>query len=266
MPAVSAIDSESDSKENDACTIYCAEKEIFTKFPSDKNTPEDLKKAEELRAEIEAQNEKEITVSVDKYAGEQLLTSSTVTLGTDATFTSADSGDSGTSSWGAAPNFKGSDYSASSKKARETAVTGPAGYGGCGAWAWVGKSFTVLGSGSQSANIRMSGHIYGLTSAAAGGSSSSNVDLVLKDLTTGTSYSISIYSKSCGGLGWETVDQNYNKGLSITLQSGHDYIAYLKISGSSSTYGAGEAGSDFGPWDLDDDGECVTYSSIVINF
>jgi|GEM_PF-1220138 len=265
VPAVSAIDNRLDTKENNTDNIHCAEKDIISKLSSNQSSSENLKKAEELRDKIKAQNEQEISDSVNKSTSKQLLTLSTVTLGTDATFTSADSGDSGTSLWGVAPCSKGSDYSTSSKRAREAVLTGPGGYGGGGAWAWVGKSFSVSGSDSRSANIRMSGHLYGLTSAAAGGSSSSDVVLVLRDSTTGTSYSTSIYSESCGGLGWETVDQYFNRGLSVTLQGGHSYIAYLKITGSASTYGIGEAGSDFGPWDGDDEGY-INYSSISIDF
>ncbi|MDD2613711.1 MAG: hypothetical protein PHH67_00055 [Methanosarcina sp.] len=264
VPTASAIDTKL-SEEKSTKSIYCAENEIISKLSSNQTSSENSKKAEELINKIKAQNEQEISDSVNKSTSEQISILSTVTLGTDATFTNADCGDSGTSSWGAAPCLKGSDYIKSSRRAREAVLTGPGGYGGGGAWAWVGKSFYVSGSGSQSANIRMTGYLYGLTSAAAGGSSSSDVDLVLKDSTTGTSYSTSIYSVSCGGLGWENVDQSFNKGLSVTLQGGHSYIAYLKVAGSASTYGIGEAGSDFGPGDGDDEGY-VSYSSIIVDF
>lgn len=124
----------------------------------------------------------------------------------------------------------------------------------------------MSGSGSRAANIRMAGHVYGLTSAGAGGSSSTNVCLVVKDTTTGTSYSTTIYSQSCGGVGWYEYNQNFNKGISVTLQAGHSYQVYLQVDGSASVYAIGEAGSGFGPLDGDNDGKCVTYSSVIIDF
>lgn len=191
----------------------------------------------------------------------------TVSLGSDKTFSTADVGASGTS-WnsGAAPNYRGANYYKSSRQAKETILIGPGGVGSGGAWAWIGQSIYVSGSGSRSANIRMAGHIKGETSAFAGGQSNTNINLVVKDCTTGTSYSIPIYSQSAGGLGDYVVNQNFNNGISVTLQAGHYYNIYATIDGSGAIYGAGEAGSDFGPWDGDDGGQEVSYSSIVIDF
>lgn len=269
MPAAGATDNKADTAKNNTSDNSLAERNIINNISSSQSltSSEDVKKAEELRDKIRAQNLQEISDSVNKSTGtKQLLTLSTVTLGTDATFTNADCGNSGTSYSGIAPNARGADYSTSSRRARESILVGPVGYSQGGAWAWVGKSFSVSGSGSRSANIRMDGHIYGLTSAAAGGASSTNVCLVVKDTTTGSSYSTTIYSQSCGGVGWYEYDQDFNKGISVTLQAGHSYKVYLQVDGSASVYAAGEAGSDFGPFDGDNDGECVRYSSIVVDF
>jgi len=98
------------------------------------------------------------------------------------------------------------------QKSMRSCTTGPGGYWrGAGAWALGWKSFMCQVLVLSQPNIRMTGYLYGLTSAAAGGSSSSDVDLALKDSTTGTSYSsFNVYSVSCGGLGWENVDQSFN--------------------------------------------------------
>lgn len=269
MPVAGATVNKTGTAKNNTSDNSLAERNIINNISSIQSltSSEDIKKAEKLRDKIRAQNLQEISDSVNKSTdAKQLLALSTVTLGTDATFTTADCGNSGTSYSGIAPNSRGADYSKSYRRARESLLVGPAGYSQGGAWAWVGKSFSVSGSGSRAANIRMAGHVYGLTSAGAGGASNTNVCLVVKDTTTGTSYSTTIYSQSCGGVGWYEYDQNFNKGISVTLQAGHSYQVYMQVDGSASVYAIGEAGSDFGPFDGDNDGECVTYSSIVVDF
>jgi hypothetical protein len=269
MPISCAADNKVDTAENNTSNNFLAEKNLINNISSSQSliNPENVKKAEELRDKIRAKSLQEISDSVNESINtKQLQTLSTVTLGRDATFTNADCGNSGTSYSGITPNCKGADYSKSYRRARESILIGCPGYSQGSAWAWVGKSFSVSGSGSRSANIRMAGHIYGLTSAAAGGASSTNIDLIVKDTTTGTSYSTTIYSKSCGGVGWYECNQNFNKGVSVTLQAGHSYKVYMRIDGSTSAYAVAEAGSDFGPFDGDDEGECVKYSSIVVDF
>ena len=78
VPAVSAIDNRLDTKENNTDNIHCAEKDIISKLSSNQSSSENLKKAEELRDKIKAQNEQEISDSVNKSTSKQLLTLSTV--------------------------------------------------------------------------------------------------------------------------------------------------------------------------------------------
>lgn len=267
MPVASASDNKSDKIETEKSDIYSAEKNVINQLSSSNNSSEDTIKAEALRDEIRVKNQQEISDSVNNSLNSQrLAATSTVTLGTDAIFTNADYGNSGTSSWGLAPNIKGADYIKSSRTARQAVLLGPGGAGGAGAWAWIGKTFTVSGSGSRAANIRMTGYLYGLTSAfQTGGSASSEVYLVVKDTTTGTTYNTLVYSASKSALGYDLVDKSFNNGIGINLQAGHSYIAYLSVAGSASVTGVGEAGSDFGPQDGDDEGY-VRYSSIVVDF
>ena len=253
--------------------ISAKEKEIASQASNNSYSDTDLKEAENIRMQIEKEMESQITASVENAINSSkntktlsgTLATNTVTLGTDKTFYSANTGSSGKSKWGVAPIIYGSGYTTSSNKATGATVVGPGGYGGGGAWSWVGTSFYVSGTGSRTANIRMSGYIEGLTSAAAGGSSSSKVYLVLKDSTTGTEYSTEIYSESAGGLGWYEVGESFNRGLAVNIQGGHNYIAYLKVQTSASVYGAGESGSDFGPQD-GDSGGYTKYSSVKIDF
>lgn len=123
----------------------------------------------------------------------------------------------------------------------------------------------MSGSGSQTANIRMNGHMYGLTTAV-GGSSNSKIDLVVKDLDTGTKYATNIYSQSAGGTQWFEVNEDFNNGVAVNLQAGHDYITYLEVQTSAAIYGTGEASADFGPQDGDYGGEGVNYFCIEVDF
>lgn len=170
---------------NEVLNIDTREKEISSQLSNRSYFSNDTEIAENIRIQIEEDMEKEITSSVEKALQEERslisLTSNSVYLSTDKTFYNSNNGDNGESTWGVAPRFYGSDYISSSNKARAASLVGPGGYGGAEAWSWIGTSFHVDGEGSQTANIRMAGYLYGLTSAAAGGSSSSTVHLVLKD-------------------------------------------------------------------------------------
>jgi len=260
-PIVSSIDSK--------------EKEIKINLDADSKT--NLEEAVKIRKQLNAVVKKDIERSFQELTKDiqahqndegavQILTYTSVPLGTDKTFYTADQGSKGESTWGLAPWLYGSDYYLSSKKSEASSLVGPAGYGGVSAWSWVGKQFYVSGTGSQAANIRMAGHMWGLTSAAVGGSSSVEINLILWDASTGTKYSTPIYSKSEGGLGWTEVDSNFNNGLAVTLQGGHYYTALLEVITDASVYATGEAGSDFGRFDGDYSGEGVWYNSITIDF
>lgn len=267
IPSVSASENNEINAEVNMDDALTTEEKIISSIPSNQNSVENITKAKELLEKVKAQNLQEISDSVNKStSGTQIKSATTVTLGTDKTLTTADIGNSGTSTSGAVPNFKDADYSTSYRRARASVLIGPGGYGTGGAWAWVGKSIYVSGSGSRSANIRMAGNIKGETSAFAGGQSNTDINLIVKDTTTGTSYTTSIYSQSAGGVGDYIVDESFNDGISVTLQAGHYYNIYVSVDGSTAVYYAGEAGSDFGPGDGDDGGQKVSYSSIVIDF
>lgn len=222
--------------------------------------------AEAMLVASQEEMRKEIDMSISSITPPNSRAAQIVYLGTDKSITTADIGDYGKSSYGFTPAFYGSDYATSSKKARETALTGPIGLGTVNAWAYVGQTFNVSGSGTQSANVYMEGKIKGMTQAFAGGSASTNINFVVKDLTTGTSYKTNIYSVSTSLIDGKVVNQSFNRGIPMNLQGGHNYMAYLEVSGSGSAYSIGEAGSDFGPWDGDGADESVSYTKITIDF
>lgn len=257
------------------------EKDVISQTPAhEKYNKEISKKAEMARKEVEIEIKKQIERSLKNKFSDTginqgvsygsdfsiLAGTGTVNLGTDITFYDASDGDKGTFATGVCPSFYGSDYYLASEKSEAATLLGPGGYCSKGAWAWVGKSFYVSGSGSQTANIIQAGHIWGLTTAAAGGSSNAEITFVVKDLTTGAEYSTIIYSKSEGGVGWTEVNKDYTKGITVNLQAGHTYVAYLLVETSGAIYGVGEAGSDFGRQDGDYSGEGAWYYSIKIDF
>lgn len=207
-------------------------------------------------------------MTVQSTRGSVYLGTDKTFYGNGKTFYDADTGDKGTSKRGAAPRFYGSEYNLSANKDTAASVVGPGGYGGAGAWCGAGKPFHVSGSGSQTANGMMSGHLYGLATAVAGGSSNSNVDLVVKDMTTGAEYTTNVYSQSAIGADWSEVDEDFNSGITVNLQAEHDYVVYVELKTSASVYAIGEVGSDFRPQDPDIvyNGEGAWYSSVTIDF
>lgn len=171
---------------NNQAGIGEKEKEIISKIPdSEKDNKENAKKAEEARKEVEKEIKKQIEKALKKkFPGKEnsqgsaesgdftiFASTGTVYLGTDTTFYDASDGDKGTFSTGLCPSLYGSGYYLASEKSEAATLLGPGGYCSKGAWAWVGKSFYVSGSGSQTANVIQTGHIWGLTTAVGGDSS-----------------------------------------------------------------------------------------------
>jgi len=245
--------------------LSAAEKGVTSKISGQADYSANLEQANQILAAVDKDMRKSMDTATDNL-GMITLTVDTVYLGTDRTFTTADYWNTGTSSWGLAPMFYGASTDPGARKDRAATVVGPGGYGGAGAWSQIGKTWLVSGTGSRSANIRMSGYMYGLTSAFAGGTGNTVINLVVKDLSTGTTYSTNIYSQGASGAGWCVVNQNFNSGVNVNLQAGHAYAAYLELQTSAAVYGAGEGGSDFGPQDGDDDGEGTYYNNIIVDF
>lgn len=186
-----------------------------------------------------------------------------VTLGTDKYFYNADTGDAGKSGWGFVPRFWGSHHNDPTPEATAAIVVGPTGYGGGTCWAWVGKDFVVQGSGTDYASIKMTGHIYGAMSAS-GGVAEAWIDLIVKDKTTGEEWSTSIYHKKVSGWASIPLDEDYSKGVTVNLKSGHEYLVSLKVKCTAKIWFVGEAGADFGP--EDGNGGYTNYSQIFIDF
>lgn len=195
--------------------------------------------------------------------------SSTVYLGTDKTFTTADRGDTGWSKWGIAPYYVEHGYRFSYKEATAFTMSSIAflGWGGCESWAWVGKYFYTTGGGSATANIRMEGHIYGYLGVAGAASTSVKVELWVKDINTGTTWTTTIKEKSFGGpyvSYW--INEDFNKAKTVVLQSYRYYYVYVKVTCKSSVSAVGTAVSDFEYRDAGYPNGYVRYNKIIIDF
>lgn len=125
--------------------IGAKEKEVASQIPEIENFSKNVEAAEKIRKEIDREMEKEIDISVNNSLQKELMRGSVVYLGTDATFCDADEGDRGTSTSGVCQRLYGSEYYLNAKKDEAAVLVGPFGYGGAGAWAWVGKNFRVSG-------------------------------------------------------------------------------------------------------------------------
>lgn len=189
----------------------------------------------------------------------------TVTLGTDKTFWDADIGDCGKSKWGLVFPIYGSHYDTGNRKA--TAAVGlPPGLGGATAWAWVGKDFTVQGSGSQAATVRMVGHYYGTIMTAVAALAKVTIELIVKDMTTGGVWKTTIFTFTIGVIYCETWDEDFNDNLTVQFTAGCTYQVRLRVYCMATVGGIGGATSDFGPEDGDNGRDKVQYSYIRITF
>lgn len=219
--------------------------------------------AEQFRLEAVEKAREEISKLADQSPSTHRL--DTVYLGTNRSFSSA--------GWGVywsgySPDYCESLVVLSGNNAYATTTFGPLGLGSAAANAWVGNQFTVAGSGSRVANISVAGSYIGDLFATAVGGSSAGVEiyLVVKDDTAGTSFSTQITSRS-EGFGISRIPlTSFNRGLSVLLQAGHDYSAYISIEASASLYGAGMAGSQWGTPSIGDYSKYVKFTSISITF
>lgn len=159
-------------------------------------------------------------------------------------------GDQGGWSSGITINAAGSNYDLGADKATAACVSGTIGLSGSVTrWAWVGVPFTASQSGA--ANVIAEGNVHGLLTAAGSTSTNVLVEIRVKDQTTGTVFKDEILSQGGGGYAADTVDESFNSGTNLNLTGGHNYIAYVYLETSITLAGIGQAGSDFGPQDLD---------------
>jgi len=137
------------------------------------------------------------------------------------------------------------------------------------AFATVGQSFTVTGTGSMLASVRMSGHYEGQVHALVAASSSVSIELHVKDMTALTEWSTVIANPSCGAACFIDPNSDFDKSVVAKFDAGHWYIVFLYIYAKASLYAffpiLGEAKVDFGPYD-DDSGGGSWYNWFLVDF
>jgi hypothetical protein len=151
------------------------------------------------------------------------------------------------------------------KQDEAVSIVGSGSLGSAWAYAQVGKQFYVSGSGSQFANIRISGWINGYLLVISAGSTSVTIDFVVWDETTNTKYTTNILNQSRGLVGGDTWNEAFNKGIGMNLESGRNYTAYLQLRVSSGVWGVGASFSDWGDQD-GDSGQYAKYTDITVDF
>jgi hypothetical protein len=125
------------------------------------------------------------------------------------------------------------------------------GWGTNDAWAWQGTTFVWTGpTGNYNANYFW--YMYGATYndyAVADGVSSAytEIDIVLKDITTGTGPQTNIAYQATANLPVSCIvtPNTKSQSMAVHLVNGHQYSAYVLLDGQVSVWGWASASSDF---------------------
>ena len=194
----------------------------------------------------------------------------TVELGVDKTWSTANWGNSGTGMSGlGCTRYLGAGYDTVNRRALVNTWAILMGFCTLEAFADVGQSFFVTGSGSMVASVRMNGHYQGEVHALVAASSSVSLELHVKDYTAGTEWSTVIANPSCGAACVIDPNSDFDKSVVAKFDAGHWYLVYLHIYAKASLYAffpvLGEAKVDFGPYD-DDSGGGSWYNWFLVDF
>ncbi len=193
------------------------------------------------------------------------LGATSVSIGTNQSFSSADAGNCGYGGSGVGTHGEGFSISGWADSGVYLAA-----FGDIGSWAWVGNQINVTGSGSRSATIRFTGSyngtIYRLTNANA----SARVRVSILDLTTGAELGgYAILNATANS----TYSSTYNKTVTVTLQAGHSYALRHGVATAVNCSAPGtQAESSFcntdiwGQWTPDPGNPGVTYGSISLTW
>jgi len=194
----------------------------------------------------------------------------TVQLGVDKTWTTANWGSSGTGMSGlGCARYLGAGYDTVNRRALVNTWAILMGFCTLEAFAAVGQTFTVTGTGSMFASVRMNGHYEGQVHALVAASSSVSIELHVKDMTSLTEWSTVIANPSCGAACFIDPNSDFDKSVVAKFDAGHWYIVFLYIYARASLYAffpvLGEAKVDFGPYD-DDNGGGSWYNWFLVDF
>ncbi len=170
------------------------------------------------------------------------LAGSYISIGTNATYYTSDTGNSGkTSDLVAASDSRWGPWYSDS-------YSGTAGIGSASSWAYNAKTINVTGSGSRNAYIRFSGNYTGWTNPGwLGGTAAARIRVSVYDLTAGSEIggnTIKEVSDSVSsGSNFNQVP--FNSSVLVSLQAGHSYLLRYGVSTSVSNYSPQSCDSDF---------------------
>jgi len=197
-----------------------------------------------------------------------ILSSTSVPIGTNQIFYSANAGNSGSSGSGVGTHGEG--FSAIASIPWADSGTYLAGTGNIGSWAWVGEQIAVTGSGSRSATIYFSGDYNGCIIGSSG-YSSAKIRVSVIDLGSSMEVGSTIIEPTVT-TGTHNYSADISRSITTTLQSGHSYALRFGVSTASNLSGVGQIQSAFcnidtwGQWDPDAGEEGVQYSYISLTW
>lgn len=118
-----------------------------------------------------------------------------------------------------------------------------------GCWGWVGKEFTVNGSGSDTATIVADASISGTIWSASNAASKVKSDFRIYNITDDFTQETSIVDETVSNniIGEQDVVGDYSKAMTVNLQAGKRYRVVTSLRTAGSVGLAGGCTSDFGP-------------------
>lgn len=204
-----------------------------------------------LLEKVEAEMDFQTISNTSRLVG---LMATTITLGTNKTITTCDTGNEGSDTSGLGQT------DGNTAKSRAWVL----GVGSADSWAYTAATINVTGGGSQTASIIFYDSYEGMTNPGyMGASAAARVGISVWDLTTGTEVERSTPFSIEDSI--DTISYysgNANGTLTVNLQSGHTYLLRFGIGTVVSNYSPQMATADF----YDEDSYGVHASSVKITF
>lgn len=193
-----------------------------------------------------------------------------VNMGTNVTFSTANSGNSGYSGSGVGTHGEG--FSAIDNPQWADSGVYLNSLGNVGSWAWVGNTILINGSGSRSATITFSGQYSGNIYQAGNASASAKIRMSIQNTSNGSELgAITLIDTSASG----NYQNSYTKSVTVILQAGQTYALRMGVSTAASCsipalHNQSSATfcntNTYGDWTPGKNGEGINYTSIAIKW
>lgn len=151
----------------------------------------------------------------------------------------------------------------------ESAVTVSSGWGGITAWQRMGRYLNPQGDSQREVRVMFVGDVMGTVYAFSSSSASAKVTANLKNLTTNSLISETIWEGSASaagatGTGSTGQEVDYYEPIYTVLDPDDKYLAYTEVKTKVDVQGSALATADFGRGDNDHNGEGVRTDRIEI--